>query len=70
MADTDTVKNTGQPKDAPASLRWAGWFIEKVGLPGAIIFAMFFGGRAELRDFRAELGAKMDRLVAAVEAKK
>lgn len=66
MGETDTVKNTGQPKDVTATLRWVGWLIEKVGVPWTIVMVLLFVGGKKFD----ELGVKLDRIVSAMETRK
>lgn len=62
MGGTDFV-GPKQLSDAPPNVRYAAWFVEKIGLPGAVIFALlFFGGKKF-----DELGAKIDALGARIE---
>ena len=62
---TDVV-GPKQLADAPANVRWAAWFVEKIGLTGGIIFILLWFGGNKLD----EIGSKIDRLALAVEAMK
>lgn len=42
MAEDLVKGEEHQPNDAPAWLRWVGWFIDKVGVPGAALGAVLY----------------------------
>ena len=58
-SDTDVLAQ------APPWLKWVGWFVEKVGIPTALLFAVIYFLGTEMKT----MNAKLDRVVNAIENK-
>ena len=54
------------PPDTPAVVRWAVWFIERIGFPIAVAAYVLFslGGKMD------KIGEKLERLITITEARK
>lgn len=55
MADDPVKGEEHQPTDAPAWLRWVGWFVDKVGVPGAALGAVLYILASHSKDTVSEL---------------